>query len=384
MKCLPTAPLARSSLNTSQRNPCTLTVYPVFLGKNVSMINLFDYQGAQFRLVTDYYNKYPIVRKLNSTTSAAVINNLESIFAENGIPETFISDNSPQYSSQEFAAFCKQWGIDQETSSPLYPQSNGFVEQSVQTVKDLQKAEALGEDPYLALLTYRTTPVDSNLPSPSQLLNCRAYLTQLTCSGHLRSSQAFDSHREQLQNQQDTQRNQYGRQSTHELWRLNQGQQVVSHRTKTWIPAEVKEKTCKPRSYIVKTTGGSELRCNRVRLKPLQKTPITCGGRVVSNQESTLTDSHETKPLPFQMSSLELTQVPAQSLIPSNQSNDNLPVTTLSGCIVKKPSRLDLQAPFAVQTLIKEHLKEHLWRHIHSRFSLLLFLSFPFFLFSGC
>ena len=111
------------------------------------MINLFDYQGAQFLLVTDYYNKYPIVRKLNSTTSAAVINNLESIFAENEIPETFISDNIPQYSSQEFVAFCKQWGIDQETSSPLYPQSNGFVEQSVQTVKDLQKAEALGQDP---------------------------------------------------------------------------------------------------------------------------------------------------------------------------------------------------------------------------------------------
>ena len=115
------------------------------------------------------------MRKLNSTTSTAVINNPKSIFAENGIPETLISDNSAQYSSQEFAAFCKQWGIDQVMSSPLYPQSNGFVEQSVQTVKNLWKAEALGKDPYLALLTYRTTPVDSNLPSPSQLLNYRAY-----------------------------------------------------------------------------------------------------------------------------------------------------------------------------------------------------------------
>ena len=130
MKWLPSAPLACSSLNTSQRNPCTLTVYPVFLGKNVPITNLFDYQGAQFLLVTDYYNKYPIVRKLKSTTSAAVINNLKSIFAENGIPETLMSDNSPQYSSQELTAFCKQWGIDQVTSSPLYPQSNGFVEQS--------------------------------------------------------------------------------------------------------------------------------------------------------------------------------------------------------------------------------------------------------------
>ena len=143
----------------------------------------------------------------------------------------------------------------------------------------------------------------------------------------------------------------------------------------------MKEKTCKRRSYIVKTTGGSELICNRVRLKPLQKTPITCGGQVVSNQESTLPDSHETKSLPFQMSSLELTQVPAQSPIPSNQSNDNLPMTTLSGCIVKKPSRLDLQAPFAVQTLIKEHLKEHLWRQKLSFFIIIIFIIPVFFFF---
>ena len=64
--------------------------------------DLFYDQGAQYLLVTDYYSKYPIVRKLNSTTSVAVINHLKSIFAENGIPETLISDNGPQFSSQEF------------------------------------------------------------------------------------------------------------------------------------------------------------------------------------------------------------------------------------------------------------------------------------------
>ena len=95
--------------------------------------------------------------------------------------------------------------------------------------------------------------------------------------------------------------------------------------TKTWISAEVREETGKPRSYIVKTTGWSELRRNRVQLKPQQKTPITCGAQVVSNQESTLPDRHETKPSPSPMSSSELPQAPAQSLVTSNQSNDNLP-----------------------------------------------------------
>ncbi|XP_022797031.1 uncharacterized protein K02A2.6-like [Stylophora pistillata] len=309
--------------------------------------DLLDYQGAQYLLVTDYYSKYPIMRKLSSTTSTAVINHLKSIFSENGVPETLISDNGSQYNFQEFAALCKQWGIDYVTSSPLYPQSNGFVERSVQTVKNLlRRVEASGQDPYLALLTYRTTPVDSNLPSPSQLLNHRDYRTQLPCSGHLQRSQAFDSRREQLQNRQDTQRNQYDRQGIHTLRRLNQGEQVVvfQSQTKEWIAVEVKEETSKPRSYIVKTASGSELRRNRVQLKPLpfQKTPTTCGEQVISNQESTLPDSHETKPLPLQTSSSELPQALAKSPLPSNQDSDKLPRTTRSGRIVKEPSKLDL------------------------------------------
>ncbi|XP_044169214.1 uncharacterized protein K02A2.6-like [Acropora millepora] len=57
--------------------------------------DLFYYKGAQYLLVTDYYSKYPTVRKLNSSTSAAVINHLKSVFAEHAMPETLVSDNGP-------------------------------------------------------------------------------------------------------------------------------------------------------------------------------------------------------------------------------------------------------------------------------------------------
>ena len=79
--------------------------------------DLFDYQGAQYLLVADYYSKYSILRKLNSTTSAAIINHLKSIFAEHGIPESLVTNNGPQYSSPEFAALCNHWGINHITSS---------------------------------------------------------------------------------------------------------------------------------------------------------------------------------------------------------------------------------------------------------------------------
>jgi len=151
--------------------------------------DLFDHQGGQYSLIKDYCSKYPIIRKLTSTTSAAVINHLKSVFAENVIPETLVSYNGPQYSSQEFAAFFKQSGIGHVTSSKLYPESNGFTERSVQTVKNLLlKAEASGQDPYLALLTNRSTPVDNNLPSPAQRLNHRDHRTQLPSSGRLQRS----------------------------------------------------------------------------------------------------------------------------------------------------------------------------------------------------
>lgn len=138
--------------------------------------DLLDYQGAQSLLVAHYYCKYSILRKLNSMTSAAIINQLKSIFAEHVIPESFVTDNGSQYSSGEFAAYCEHWGINHITSSPLYPKSNRFIERMVQTVKNLwKKSETAGQDTcmymYLALLLYWTTPTDSDLPSPAKLLN---------------------------------------------------------------------------------------------------------------------------------------------------------------------------------------------------------------------
>ena len=138
--------------------------------------DLFDYNGCQYLLVADYFSKFPVFRKLSTTTSSAIIHHLRSILAEHGIPEELVTDNGPQYSSHEFKKFCSEWGIKHTTSSPLYPQSNGFSERMVQTVKNLlKKSEETGEDPYIALLNYRTTSVDTKLQAPAKLLNQRDY-----------------------------------------------------------------------------------------------------------------------------------------------------------------------------------------------------------------
>ena len=52
---------------------------------------------------------------------------------------------APPFSSKEFNSFLSGLGIKHTTSSPNYPQSNGFIERQIQTVKRLmEKATATG------------------------------------------------------------------------------------------------------------------------------------------------------------------------------------------------------------------------------------------------
>ena len=70
------------------------------------------------------------------------------IFSWLEIPEILQSDNGPQYASKEFEELAKSYGFWHETSSPLYPKSNGLAECMVQTAKRLLSRSA---DPQLAL-----------------------------------------------------------------------------------------------------------------------------------------------------------------------------------------------------------------------------------------
>ena len=93
------------------------------------------------------------------------------MFSEHGIPKVLCSDNGPQYASAQFTKFCTSWDITHETSSPHYPQLNGFTEACVKSVKyTLQCAKYSGTDPQLTLLVLQATPIDAKLPSPAELL----------------------------------------------------------------------------------------------------------------------------------------------------------------------------------------------------------------------
>ena len=240
MKC----PTCLKYSKQQQREPLHPHTVPSFPWQKLGC-DLFDYKQSAYLLVADYYSKFPVIRKLTSTTSSSIINHLKSIFAEHGIPQTLVSDNGPQYSSREFETFCDQWNINHVTTSPLYPKSNGFIERMVQTTKNiLKKSDDAGDDPYLGVLAYRATPVDKELPAPATLLNQRTYRTLLPCSGRLQCMKSSDDNLKRLEKVKISKRNSTTRQQVVVLaiWRASNTWHCTTRKSKYGHPHKLKAK----------------------------------------------------------------------------------------------------------------------------------------------
>ena len=80
--------------------------------------DLFILEKVTYLLVVDYYSRYvEVVALPKSTNSLTIIQALKTIFARHGIPDEVRSDNGPQYHSDEFAQFAKEWGFQHSTSN---------------------------------------------------------------------------------------------------------------------------------------------------------------------------------------------------------------------------------------------------------------------------
>ena len=99
--------------------------------------NYFTHCGKEYSLIADPFSKYPFISKVHSKTSDSITNCLQDFFSQYGNPRHFYSDNRPAFSLEPFSCFLSSLGIDHITSSPLYPKSNGFIEQ-VKTIKTSQ------------------------------------------------------------------------------------------------------------------------------------------------------------------------------------------------------------------------------------------------------
>ena len=70
------------------------------------MLGLFPYYGPYYGLqctvAVDAHSKWPEVCVMNSTTAGRTVAVLREMFAHYGIPCQVVSDNGPQFISEEF------------------------------------------------------------------------------------------------------------------------------------------------------------------------------------------------------------------------------------------------------------------------------------------
>ena len=138
-------------------------------------LDLCEYKKKQYLIVIDYYSRWMEIKQLTSTTSRAVIEKTKTMFISFGVPDIIISDNGPQYSSQEFKKFCSDWNICHRPVNPHFPQENGMAERAVQTAKQILDLP----DPEIGLLNYRATLHSATGISPSLALLGREIQTRL-------------------------------------------------------------------------------------------------------------------------------------------------------------------------------------------------------------
>ena len=218
----------------------------------------------QYLVVVDYLSRYLDIIPLTTTTSQQLIKAFKRIFATHGIPETLVTDNGPQFASDEFARFAEQSHFTHRTSSPYHPQSNGAAERAVQTAKRLISASGELDD---ALLAYRSTPL-ANGYSPAQLLFGRQIRTDLLCTPASLTPAWPDIQR--LRQEEETAKQQ-------QTARFNQRHRATPLPTlavgaPVYMPdlnltGKVSQQLS-DRSYLV-TTGSGEYRRNRRHLKAL-------------------------------------------------------------------------------------------------------------------
>ena len=227
--------------------------------------DLFYWNKIDYLVVRDYFSKHLIMRRLPNSSTHAMIKELGLIFTELGRPFILRSDNRPCYSSREFYNFLSFYQVNHVTSSLHYPQSNGFAEALVGTAKKLMEKSVKDGKPWnYGLMQYRTTPINSNLPSPLEMLTGRrpcSTLPQLPLSigKNMETSRIQE---ELLRRQPST--------STGAHMDLDPGQLVFVKEVSgnVWKTATVDQPAAERDSYWVRFPDNSILRRARSMIKP--------------------------------------------------------------------------------------------------------------------
>ena len=277
--------------------------------------------GKMILVVVDSHSKWIEAVCTSSSTSAVVIEELRSLFAQFGIPETVVTDNGTCFVSAEMESFFAKNGVKHVTSAPYHPASNGLAERAVQIVKKgLKKIKHGSMRSRLArvLFSYRLTPQSTTGVSPSELLLGRRPRSRLDL---LKPHTA-----ERVEERQEKQKQHHDLRSRERRFGVGDDVFVRNyHRGNKWIPGVIQQKTG-PVSYRVKLANGTIRRCHQdqVRKRSVEVLPPQD-----SSQEPELPDFEETS-MPTESSNRETTESSTNGVPPLPASKADEPVVSPS------------------------------------------------------
>ena len=201
------------------------------------------FQGHMWLLLYDAYSKWGEVIKMNKdTTAKATIKALRRVFCSTGLPWVLVSDNGPQFISEEFKEFLRNNMVEHILCPSYSPKSNGSCERFVQTFKSsMRKMHETSKDVDLNvasfLLSYRNTPHSVTNQAPAMLLCGRTLRSKLNC---IRPSETAERHALNLNNERKVLEKR--RPEVREFIR-NQPVWIRPDNSKEYVPAVVQQKS---------------------------------------------------------------------------------------------------------------------------------------------
>ena len=265
---------------------------------------------------------------------------MKTLFARHGVPEVVKSDNGPQYSSGEFAEFAKTcMGFRHVTSSPLYPPSNGLAERTVRTAKSiLTKARRDHQDPNLAILEHRNTPIN-DVGSPARLSMGRRLRSSMPSSTDQLLPKTVNPAivQTRLEQKQAQQKKYYDR-SSRPLEHLSEGDDVYVQHEGRWKPAIITSKAGTPRSFNIMTEDGAQYRRNRIHLRKAYDRVSQSSSPEKSTESPSKEEIKVNSPIRNEQLQYQETREDNKETLSSTGETAS-PVKTRSGRMIWKPTR---------------------------------------------
>lgn len=237
--------------------------------------------NAKMLIIVDTYSRWIDIKLMTKTTSAKLIEVLSNIFSYFGLPHTIVADNGPPFNSKEFKSYCAARKIEYKNSPPYHPQSNGWAECAVRTVKiSLKKMMTDATAKHLTLqqkidkflLKYRNTPVTTTKTSPNDLIFTHRNRTPITILNAKTPTKENRARQTKIPSEPERKKTKIFEKNEQVLYRAEASTKVK------WMQAVIVERLSTCRYKIRLVTNNTIRACHGDQLRPFNKTEHTAKG----------------------------------------------------------------------------------------------------------